>query len=66
LTFYGCAGQFLLGTGEQVLVEASPRDVVWGIGLGASNPAARDPRRWRGKNLLGFALMEARARLRAA
>lgn len=57
---------FLLGTGERVLVEASPRDRVWGIGMGASNPAARDPSRWRGLNLLGFALMEARARLSAA
>jgi hypothetical protein len=54
---------FLLGTGERVLVEASPRDRVWGIGLGASNPDARDPSKWRGRNLLGFALMEARARL---
>lgn len=56
---------FLLGTGEQVLVEAAPRDVVWGIGLGASNPKSKDPTQWRGRNLLGFALMEARARLRA-
>lgn len=55
---------FLLGTGDQVLVEAAPRDVVWGIGLGAENLHARDPKKWRGKNLLGFALMEARAKLR--
>ena len=51
---------FLLATKERVLVEAAPRDVVWGIGLGASNPNARDPKKWRGRNLLGFALMEAR------
>jgi ribA/ribD-fused uncharacterized protein len=57
---------FLLATDERVLVEASPRDAVWGIGLGASNPDARIPERWRGRNLLGFALMEARSRLRAA
>lgn len=56
---------FLLGTGERMLVEAAPRDTIWGIGLGASNVAARDPRKWRGLNLLGFALVEARARLRA-
>jgi hypothetical protein len=31
--------------------------------MGASNPDARHPARWRGQNLLGFALMEARARL---
>lgn len=58
-------GRFLLGTGERVLVEASPVDRVWGIGLAADDPRAADPARWRGANLLGFALMEARAALRA-
>ncbi|MEV0176894.1 NADAR family protein [Streptomyces sp. NPDC050803] len=57
---------FLLGTGERVLVEASPMDRIWGIGLAANDEAAMDPERWRGPNLLGFALMEARERLRAA
>ncbi|MFJ2907487.1 NADAR family protein [Streptomyces sp. NPDC091279] len=55
---------FLVNTGERVLVEASPVDRVWGIGLAADDAAAREPERWRGPNLLGFALMEARARLR--
>ncbi|MFD9584507.1 NADAR family protein [Streptomyces sp. NPDC059980] len=55
---------FLLGTGDRVLVEASPLDRVWGIGLAATDEGASDPRRWRGPNLLGFALMEARERLR--
>ncbi|MEU6257531.1 NADAR family protein [Streptomyces sp. NPDC047043] len=54
---------FLLGTGGRVLVEASPVDRVWGIGLAADDEAAMDPERWRGPNLLGFALMEARGRL---
>jgi len=53
----------LIATGEDVLVEAAPRDLVWGIGLGAANPRAVDPRAWRGLNLLGFALMQVRARL---
>lgn len=57
---------YLVGTGERVLVEASPLDRVWGIGLAADDPRAHDPARWRGLNLLGFALMEARERLRAA
>ncbi|MEX3102762.1 NADAR family protein [Streptomyces sp. ST1015] len=53
--------EFLVGTGERVLVEASPLDRVWGIGLAARD--AGDPERWRGLNLLGFALMEARGRV---
>ncbi|MFF6878398.1 MULTISPECIES: NADAR domain-containing protein [unclassified Streptomyces] len=57
---------YLLGTGDRVLVEASPVDRVWGIGLAADDEAAMDPQRWRGPNLLGFALMEARERLRTA
>ncbi|WP_031138254.1 MULTISPECIES: NADAR family protein [Streptomyces] len=57
---------YLQGTGDRVLVEASPVDRVWGIGLAADDEAAMDPERWRGPNLLGFALMEARERLRAA
>ncbi|GGS84045.1 hypothetical protein GCM10010270_65250 [Streptomyces violaceus] len=58
--------EYLLNTGERVLVEASPVDRVWGIGLAADDEAASDPERWRGPNLLGFALMAARERLRGA
>lgn len=53
-------GQFLKQTQARVLVEASPQDRVWGIGLEEANDAARIPHRWRGQNLLGFALMTAR------
>ncbi|GAU70075.1 hypothetical protein SSP35_16_00700 [Streptomyces sp. NBRC 110611] len=56
--------KFLLGTGSRVLVEASPLDRIWGIGLAADDDRATAPERWRGLNLLGFALMEARQRLR--
>ncbi|MFJ9605364.1 NADAR family protein [Kitasatospora sp. NPDC101176] len=54
---------YLLGTGARVLVEASPVDRIWGIGLAADDVRAERPAEWRGENLLGFALMEARARL---
>jgi ribA/ribD-fused uncharacterized protein len=57
--------EYLLGTGSRVLVEASPLDRVWGIGLAADDERTADPASWRGLNLLGFALMEARERLRA-
>lgn len=56
--------EFLLATGERVLVEASPVDAIWGIGLAADAADAENPARWRGPNLLGFALMEVRDQLR--
>lgn len=57
--------QFLLGTGNEILVEASPVDAIWGIGLAADAPDAAKPAAWKGLNLLGFALMEVRDELRA-
>jgi ribA/ribD-fused uncharacterized protein len=51
---------FLLSTGDRVLVEASPVDPIWGIGLAATDPRAGDPAQWSGLNLLGFALMRVR------
>jgi ribA/ribD-fused uncharacterized protein len=56
-------GAYLLGTRRRILVEASPLDRVWGIGLAAEDERAGRPSEWLGLNLLGFALMEARARL---
>ena len=55
---------FLLGTGSRVLVEASPQDAIWGIGLAADDDRAASPENWPGLNLLGFALMEVRHQLR--
>jgi ribA/ribD-fused uncharacterized protein len=56
-------GQYLRETGNKVLVEASPVDRIWGIGLARDDEAAQNPRQWQGLNLLGFALMKARAQL---
>lgn len=54
---------YLRSTAPRVLVEASPVDAIWGIGLSAGDDRARRPSEWLGLNLLGFALTEARARL---
>jgi ribA/ribD-fused uncharacterized protein len=56
-------GAYLAATVGQVLVEASPRDRIWGTGLAADHPAAGDPLRWSGLNLMGFALMTVRSSL---
>jgi ribA/ribD-fused uncharacterized protein len=55
--------QFLLRTGKKIIVEASPFDKIWGIGMAESANGSGNPLQWRGTNLLGFALMEARDRL---
>jgi ribA/ribD-fused uncharacterized protein len=54
---------YLIGTKTRILVEASPVDSVWGIGLDAKDPRAQEPQQWKGLNLLGFALMVARGNL---
>jgi hypothetical protein len=54
---------FLLATGHRILVEASPVDNIWGIGLAQDHTHAQQPHHWRGLNLLGFALMAVRETL---
>ena len=52
--------EFLLQTKDKILVEASPVDKIWGIGMSADDENVQNPMKWRGQNLLGFALMRAR------
>ena len=54
---------FLIDTKQRVLVEASPVDPIWGIGLAKEHAFATIPPKWRGLNLLGFALMTVREQL---
>ena len=56
--------EMLLSTGEKLLAEASPTDVVWGIGRDERDPKAFDMKEWRGLNLLGIALTRVREVLR--
>lgn len=51
---------FIVNTGDKVLVEASPFDRIWGVGLTQDNDDILFEHRWKGENLLGKALMEVR------
>jgi len=55
--------EFLINTKQRVLVEASPKDKIWGIGLSQRNIYLENPTKWQGKNLLGFVLMRVRKEL---
>jgi len=48
--------QLLINTGDRLFVEASPEDVIWGIGLHWSDPNVDNPLLWKGQNLLGWAI----------
>lgn len=56
--------EYLNGTEDKILVEASPYDKIWGIGMKVGDPGIENPRNWKGLNLLGYALMEVRQYLR--
>ena len=53
----------LVDTGDAILAECAVRDQIWGIGLSMRDPNRLDRSKWRGKNLLGYALMMVREQL---
>ena len=54
------SADYLLKTNDRILVEASPVDAIWGIGLSQDSKDIDNIYAWRGQNLLGFVLMEVR------
>lgn len=52
--------KILMATGNKEIVEASPYDRIWGIGLGANDPRAQDKSQWQGLNWLGECIMKVR------
>lgn len=54
----------LLATGDSILAECAVKDRIWGIGLSMTDEDRFDMSKWKGQNLLGFALMEVRRRLK--
>lgn len=55
--------KILLQTNGQIIAEAAPRDLIWGIGMGASEDGADNPENWKGQNFLGQILMQVRKEL---
>lgn len=47
----------LKATGGALLAECAVKDRIWGIGLSIKDPDRLEPAKWKGQNLLGYALM---------
>lgn len=55
---------YLFSFGNEEIVEASPYDKIWGIGLGEDDPRAVDKSQWQGTNWLGETLVQVREALK--
>merc|ERR1712194_411400 len=58
--------KILMSTGEATLAETAPNDPIWGIGLATTDGRVQDPSKWKGRNVLGQALMRARDHFRCS
>ena len=58
--------EILLATGDAILAEATRNDEIWGIGLNVTHSDVASPRKWKGANVLGWSLMQARKELGGA
>ena len=63
-TQYWKLKQSILDTGDAVLIEGSPMDKIWGVGLRFDDPKIANQKNWKGQNLLGKCLMRAREIIR--
>ena len=54
----------LLDTEDSILAECAVNDRIWGIGLSMKDSNRLEPEKWRGQNLLGYALMMVRERIK--
>lgn len=57
--------KLLLDSENRTIVEASPYDRIWGIGLSCNDPRALNPKQWRGANWLGKIIMEVRKKIKS-
>jgi len=62
-TQHGGLKQTLLSTAGTTLVEASPKDRIWGIGLHKGDPRAQKRETWAGTNWLGEVLTKVREKI---
>ena len=57
---------FFVFLGEDYIVEAAPNDKIWGVGMDKTNENISIPALWKGTNILGWALMEARDKFKTS